>query len=173
MNADFDAHKEKMKSVLRDVLYSTHCHGCGRQGIPVALMGYMGLYCIRGSCFANGAPSNNPDFSGSWCPFADYGDDKCPCLSEKSPSLSTRTHNYWIKRSWDERRNDKTTWPMIWKKCDNACLAERNPVHIPWVLGPENNSFVHRMYPYKEPGNEKYNKVWKKDYNEWFLTKGY
>lgn len=141
MNADFEAHREKMERVLRDVLYSTHCHGCGRQGIPVALIGYgMGMYCMKRPCWR----------WGSDCPFG----DECETCHEhdRSPSLAWSNYHNVI-----HDYGSRTTWPMTGKESGNACIAERNPVYIPWERGPDTDVYKLRPSPH----------------NDWFLSKGY
>lgn len=150
---DYQIHWVKMGRILRDILYCTTCHGCGRKGVPVVMIGYGGgRYCAKRPCSR----------------IADY-EEYCSAFGEKcevcvhacpfgSPSLAhTNYHNGYYGRP--------TTWPMInektgrWTESKNACIAERNPIFIPWIRGPEDNSHVDKFYPTKE--------------DEWFLSKVY
>lgn len=153
-NLDIKLHRFRMKRVLRGILYCTTCHGCGRKGVPVVMIGYGGgRYCAKRPCYRISEYERYCRAFGEDCEVCVHA---CPF---GSPSLAhTNYHNGYYGRP--------TTWPMIIDKTTgwtteskNACIAERNPIFIPWVRGFEDDPWVDTFEATK--------------HDEWFLSKKY
>ena len=151
---DYQIHWIKMGRILRDILYCTTCHGCGRKGVPVVMIGYGGgRYCAKRPCYRNSEYDECCHAFGTGCEVCARD---CPF---GSPSLAhTNYHNGYYGRptTWPMMNEKKTGWTIESK---NACIAERNPIYIPWIRGPEDNSWVEPFEATKE--------------DEWFMSKGY
>lgn len=140
----FPIHQEKMASVLDAIRMATHCHGCGRQGIPVALIGYAyGTFCKKRPC-------------SRWDGTCYFGDDCKQCFDNEINPVSLAFSNF--HRKFYEY-GSRTIWPMTGKESNNKCIAEREPLFIPWVRGPES-----------DPQTDRYTRSY---YDDWFVSKGY